>query len=126
MSAYPIGSARRVSFGMTGSQKYRNKPTEADGIRFDSKKEAARWQALQLLERNGEVRNIRRQVPYKLEVAGKLICRYKADFVYEALRGLQAPEWHEVVEDVKGVRTPIYMLKKKLMRACLGIEIIES
>lgn len=118
--------ARKVTFGMNPGQKYRNKPTVVDGIRFDSKKEAARWMQLQLLQSNGEVRNIQRQVAFKIEVGGKLICRYKADFVYEACRGLQAPAWVQVVEDVKGVKTPIYTLKKKLMRACHNIEIVET
>ena len=123
MSAYPIGSARKVSFGMKPGQKYRNKPTIVDGIRFASKKEAARWQQLLLLERNGEVRNIQLQVEYRLEIAGKLICKYRADFVYDLkTRG----EWERQVEDVKGVRTPVYGLKKKLMRALLGIEIREA
>lgn len=122
--------SRVISFGMGRNitPKYRNKPTEVDGIKFPSKKEANRWKQLQLLEKNGEVRNIRRQVEYRLEVAGRLICKYRADFVYEELRSevKVGGVWLEVVEDVKGFSTPIYVLKKKLMRACLGIEIREA
>lgn len=115
---------RKISFGTSGNQKFRNKPTIVDGIRFPSKKEAQRWKDLLLLQANGEVRNIRRQVEYRLEVLGMLICKYRADFVYDELR---ASVWtDEIVEDVKGYRTPEYRLKRKLMKACLGIEIRET
>lgn len=115
---------RKISFGTSGNQKFRNKPTIVDGIRFPSKKEAQRWRDLLLLQANGEVRNIRRQVEYRLEVLGMLICKYRADFVYDELR---ASVWtDEIVEDVKGYRTPEYRLKRKLMKACLGIEIRET
>jgi hypothetical protein len=72
---------------------------------------------------NGELRDIRLQVSYRLEFNGVLICRYHADFVYEErTKGA----WAEVVEDVKGFKTPAYKLKKKLMRACHNIEIRET
>lgn len=125
MSSIARSVGRIVAFG-TGRNtvpKYRNRPTVVDGIRFDSKKEANRWKQLCLLEANREVRNIRRQVAYPIRVDGKLICRYRADFVYEELRDGQ---WLEVVEDTKGVPTPVYSLKKKLMAACLGIKIRET
>jgi hypothetical protein len=104
-------------------RKYRNKPTVSAGIKFDSKKEAQRHQQLLLLERNGELRNLRLQVSYNLVVEGKLIAKYRADFVYEELR---KGVWLPVVEDVKGVRTPVYRLKKILLRAIYGIEIRET
>lgn len=104
-------------------RKYRNKPTTFAGIQFDSKREASRYQALRLLERNGEVRNIRRQVTYNLVVEGKLVCKYRADFVYEELR---KGVWAEVVEDVKGYRTPMYRLKKKLLKAIYGFDVRET
>lgn len=114
---------RKVMFGMAGNQKYRNKPTVVQGVKFASKKEAKRWVDLQMLEAAQRVRNIRRQAEYRLEVAGFLICKYRADFVFDELL---AGAWVEVVEDVKGYRTPEYRFKKKLMRACHGIEIRES
>lgn len=112
---------RIVRFG--SKPKYRNKKSEADGFTFASKKERDRYLALKLLERNGEVRHIRLQHPYRLVVAGILICKYQADFVYEERRG---DVWSEVTEDVKGFRTPTYKLKKKLMKALTGIEIRET
>jgi hypothetical protein len=100
--------------------KYRNVRTEVDGITFDSKKEATRYGVLRLMEAGGFIRNLRLQVPYAIKVNGVKVCTYKADFVYEEKfhNG-----WKEIVEDTKGVMTPVYRLKKKLMRAALGIEI---
>lgn len=102
--------------------KYRNVKTEAGGIVFDSAKEAARWQELQILERAGEIKDLVRQHRFDLRVNGELICFYKADFVYrEKLR-----DWSVVVEDVKGVKTQAYTLKKKLMHAIYKIFIRET
>jgi hypothetical protein len=114
---------RLVTFGTSGSQKYRAKPTEADGIKFASKKEAKRWQDLNLLQSQNLIRDLKRQVTFKLEVGGRLICRYIADFTYEEYAHGQ---WTKRVEDVKGYPTPVYRLKKKLMLACMGIDIMES
>jgi hypothetical protein len=108
--------------------KYRNVKTLRGGIKFDSMKEADRYTQLKLLERNGEVRNIALQVKYRCEVNGVWICTYKADFTYqERVRAKNGSvSWVDVVEDVKGYRTPVYRLKKKLMLACHGIKIRES
>lgn len=101
--------------------KYHNVPTVVDGIRFDSKKEAHRWSELKLLQRAGQISDLRRQVRHDLVVNGIKICAYVADFTYT-----DEAAHRPVVEDVKGgIRTREYILKKKLMRACLGIEITE-
>ena len=105
---------------------------------FDSRKEEARYGELLLLQRAGKISELRRQVPFELIPAqrepdtkgprggvmrGKTIehaVKYVADFVYydhEAGR--------DVVEDVKGVRTPEYILKRKLMLWRYGIRIKE-
>lgn len=101
--------------------KYGAKPVVIDGHRFPSRKEARRYGELKLLERGGKIKDLRLQVSYDLEVNGMHICRFIADFVY----------WHvgnnrEYVEDAKGFKTDVYRLKRKLMRACLGIEILET
>lgn len=105
--------------------KYGNRKITRDGETFDSIKEFRRYCELSLLERAGEITNLRRQVPYELlpsqRVAGKVVeraCTYKADFVYRE-NGL------EVVEDVKGFRTPEYKLKRKMMLYFHGIQIRE-
>ena len=103
-------------------QKFRNvKVTDADGITHDSRKEYRRWCELELRERAGEIRSLRRQVPYALVVNGVLVCSYVADFVFvegEATR----------VEDCKSPPTrklAAYRIKRKLMAAIHDIEITE-
>lgn len=103
-------------------RKYGNAPCEWNGHKFHSKKEMRRAKQLALLESFGEVRNIRYQVRFDLVVNGHKVCAYVADFVFEELR---RKAWAPVVEDVKGVRTAVYSLKKKLMLACHGIQVRE-
>ena len=105
--------------------KYRNKKTIVDGILFDSRKEAARWAALRLMEKAGLISDLRRQVPFILIPSqkrdGRTVerpCIYKADFVYQQ-------DGAEIVEDVKGLRTPEYIIKRKLMLWEFGIVINE-
>jgi hypothetical protein len=100
--------------------KYGNKKTVVDGITFDSKKEAARYQELKLMERAGVVKGLSLQRRFRLEVNGIKVCDYVSDFHY-----FDMEKGDCVTEDVKGVKTPIYNLKKKLMWACYGIEIQE-
>lgn len=100
--------------------KYHAKPTVVDGRRFASRKEAARYCELRLLERAGQIRDLQTQVPFELipKTRHGRAVRYVADFVYwEGER--------KIVEDAKGVRTPVYKLKKRLMAELLGIEITE-
>jgi len=96
--------------------KYGNIKSEVDGIRFDSKLEARRYCVLKLLQQAGQISDLKLQVPYKLEINGSLVCKYVADFVYQE-------NGQMVVEDSKGVETPEFKLKKKLMKAIHGIEI---
>lgn len=106
--------------------KYNSKKTVVDGQKFDSKKEARRYQELLLLEKAGEIKNLCRQVKFVLipsqrDENGKVVereCSYKADFTYE--EGIKT-----VVEDVKGYRTKEYIIKRKLMLYQFGIRIRE-
>lgn len=91
--------------------KYNNVKTEVDGIRFDSKAEARRYAELMLLKIGGKVSNLELQPRYDIIIGGKYIAHYKADFRYLDDQGCQ------IIEDVKGVKTPIYRLKKKLVEA---------
>jgi hypothetical protein len=110
-------------YGMRSQRKFNNVPTRVGDRLFASRKEAGRFDQLKLLEKNGEVRDILCQVPFKLEINGRHICRYIADFTYvEKRNGI----WAEVVEDVKGYKTAMYRLKKKLMKAIHGIEVRET
>jgi hypothetical protein len=113
---------RSTNLGRAGG-KHGNVRVVVDGIKFASKREAARYQALKLLERAGRVRNLRLQVTYRFVVNGMHVCSYRADFVYEELVGVA---WAEVVDDAKGYPNDVYPIKKKLMLACFGITVRES
>ncbi len=119
--------------------KYHNKITYVDGIKFDSQKEASYYCYLRQMEKDGKIRDLRLQVEYELlpKIIGERLKQlktktktvrytkqsavvYRADFVYiDNETGL------EEVIDVKGRKTKEYILKKKMMLALLGIEIIE-
>jgi hypothetical protein len=108
---------------ITGKTKRRSKygsvRTKVDGITFDSKKESARWCELKLLERAGDITQLVRQPEFQFLLHGKVMFRYIADFSYSTQIGKR------VVEDVKGVRTKEYRLKKKLIEELHGIIITE-
>jgi len=97
--------------------KYRNIKTVVDGITFDSIKESVRYRQLMLLQRAGKIHHLELQARFDLDVNGMRICFYKADFVYNDESG------RCVVEDVKGILTPVFRLKYKLMKAIHGIDI---
>jgi hypothetical protein len=99
--------------------KYRARKTEVDGIIFDSGREAARYQELRLLEKAGEISNLELQVKFSLDIEGVHICSYEADFCYNE-------KGQVIVEDSKGVRTPSYRIKAKLMWALYRIRIRET
>lgn len=102
--------------------KYGNKRAEAhDGSTFASKKERDRYNELDLLRRAGYITKLDLQVRYPLVVKKVRIGVYVADFVY-----VEKDKVGRVVEDVKGFRTPLYQMKKRLMKALYGVEIRES
>ena len=90
--------------------KYNNVKIEIDGFKFDSKKEAKRYGELKLLVMGGEVFNLELQPKFPCVVNGVKVCTYIADFRYSARGG-------DVIEDVKGMKTRVYRLKKKLVEA---------
>jgi hypothetical protein len=102
--------------------KYRNIKTVIDGITFDSKREANRYAELKLLQKAGEIWHLELQPEFLIEVNGQKICKYRADFSY----WLSETATHGfVVEDAKGVKTPAYRLKKKLVKAIHGVDVKE-
>ena len=102
--------------------KYGNRKVTVDGITFDSRKEATRWQELRLLERAGEIHSLCRQFRFTLipKQEGERACYYIADFCYIDSRTNQY-----IVEDAKGYKTPEYRIKRKLMLYVHGIRIRE-
>ena len=104
--------------------KYGNKKTVVDGIKFDSKWESQRYLYLKSLERAGRVKNLELQPRFIITVNGQKICTYVADFQYD--KESKDGEWEHIIEDAKGVETPEFKLKKKLMKAVHNIEIFLS
>lgn len=113
-----------------GASKYSNRKIEIDGIMFDSKKEAKVYGELQILVKAGEIKGFDRQVSFELIPAqydlvdwkNKCVEKavtYKADFVVEHNDGEKS------VIDAKGMRTPIYIIKRKLMRSVHKLNIKE-
>lgn len=113
--------ASRARWGR--KNKYGAKPVVDSGQRFDSTGEFKRWCELKLLERAGEIKDLQRQVRYKLIVSEIPICDYVADFAYyEQVMGQPVCF---IVEDFKSpaTTTPIFGIKRKLMKACHGIDV---
>ena len=120
--------------------KYFAKAIKADGEVFDSKKEYLRYKELELLERAGEITELRRQVRYLLipsqfdmvtdehgrrkRICVERECNYIADFVYRDKRG------NLVVEDCKGYKKgaayALFVIKRKLMYEKFQIKIKET
>ena len=107
--------------------KYHSKKVLIDGEKYDSKKEFNRFCELLLLERAGEIQNLKRQVRFELipsqkdTETGKVVERpvtYIADFVYDQ-------DGQTIVEDVKGFKTKEYILKRKMLLWSKGIRIKE-
>lgn len=129
-------NANSIRLSTRNTNKYHAKKTVVDGITFDSSKEAHRYQELKMLEKAGEISDLRMQVEYVLIpeqrepytigkrggiTKGKVIerkCSYVADFVYKE-------NGETVVEDVKGMRLQDYKIKRKLMLYLNGIRIRE-
>lgn len=133
--------AKRQIIEQTGGKKmpkpskYRNVKTVVDGVTFDSAKEARRYTELMLLLRTEQIRNLRLQPEYTLieqyrkPENGELVraMRYRADFSYER-RTVDAwgyERWLPTVEDVKGMKTSEYKLKRKQFRDKYGFDITE-
>lgn len=102
--------------------KYRAVATTLDGVRFHSKREAARYAELRLLEKAGEIKELELQPKFPLYVCrrqnGELIqfAIYQADFRYR-----EGKDGVLIVEDVKGVRTQAFSLKKRAFEAQYGM-----
>lgn len=105
-------------------RKYGNRPAERDGMWFDSQKELKRYAQLQILQKAGEIADLRVHPRFPLAVNGVKLGEYEADFAYR--RGDE-----EVIEDCKGYRSRqdaayrLFLLKARLVKALYGIEVQE-
>jgi len=100
--------------------KYKNVKKIVDNIEFHSTKEANRYIQLKILFRAGEIFDLAIQPEFPFYIDGKKIFTYKADFSYTEKTGATT------VEDVKGMKTPLYRLKRKLTEAQHKIRITET
>ena len=114
-----------MKYSIFKENKYHNKKCEYNGIKFDSIKERNYYIKLEYLQRAGEITELKRQVEFvlietfKLEDKTYRKTKYIADFTYKDKNG----KYHVV--DTKGIKTDVYLLKKKLMAWKYGIEIEE-
>lgn len=98
--------------------KYGARKTVLDGITFDSQREAQRYATLKLLARSGDYADLKLQPRYPLMVGGVKIADYVADFEYrDTVTGAT------ITEDVKGVETAVFKLKRKFFEAQYGRKI---
>lgn len=106
--------------------KYGAVKTQIDGITFASKREAARYVELKQLEKIGQISELSLQPKFELlpsmVLDGKKhrAISYIADFKYVDHLG------NSVIEDVKGMKTREYQLKRRLMKYMHGIEVKET
>lgn len=100
------------------SRKFGNEPTVVDGILFDSKLESKRYGELKLLKMAGQIIDLEIHKNWFLHVHGVRIGYYESDFSYQE-------KGRTVIEDCKGVATPLYRWKAKHVAAEYGIKIRE-
>lgn len=127
----------KLGMAQDKSRKYHNQPDNRGKIKFDSKKEARRYDELMLLLQAGEIRKLRLQAQYTLQEGyttpeGERVraIRYVADFAYERATAPDvtgAVHWLPVVEDVKSraTKTETYKIKAKLLKERFGLTITE-
>jgi len=109
--------------------KYNNRPCQVGNDKYRSHRERDRHQALLLLQKAGRIAGLVREVPFQLALGVKIEgesrrrppVRYVADFVYSDVKAGRV-----VVEDAKGMQTPLYRLKKHLMATVHGIHVQEA
>lgn len=104
------GKKWRTSVGRNSASKMGNARVFFDNFWFMSQREADRWQELKLLQTAGHIKELRRQVPYKLTSHDQFICRYVADYEY-------VEDGKLVVEDSKGFQTAVFKIKWKMLQA---------
>lgn len=116
-----------MGIGIKKQSKYHNQPITVDGIRFDGKNEMRRFNFLKLMEKAGEISNLRYHVKFELipqitreeivhlKTKDKVVTKvvqsaryYEADFVYLNKQG------EEIVEDFKGQETDLFKFKAAL------------
>ena len=96
--------------------KYKAVKVNIDGITFDSKAEAHRYSELKIMQAGRLIYDLELQPEFHHMINGQKMFTYRADFKY-------IEHGRDVIEDVKGVCTPIFNLKRRIIQAEFGIEI---
>ena len=96
--------------------KLHAKKTRLDGYVFDSGAESRRYAYLRLLEKAGQINALEVHPRFPISINGKLICNAFLDFKYFCIDG-------PIYEDVKGCKTALSSLKKKMVEAEYGIKV---
>ena len=104
---------------MIRKNKYNARKTQMGGITFDSVREAQRYLDLCVLERARDIQDLEIKPVYRISHKGEPICKYIPDFRYKQ-------DGKIIIEDVKGIRTDVYKLKRKMMKVYFGIDILET
>lgn len=111
---------RRSKFGVFMDAEGKARRT-VDGRLFASQKEADRYVVLREAQADGEITDLKVQgAGYALICGGARVATYIPDFTYYDADG------NFVVEDCKGVRTPLYKLKARMVKALYHITILET
>ena len=118
--------------------KYGARKTERDGVVFDSAKESRKVGQWQQLERLGKIADLVLQPEFPIVVTDKRtqqqvkVAVYRADAAWTVVDPAFAPPGHgvgdRVIADVKSEATaknPVYRLKKKLVAALHGVDVVE-
>jgi|ERR1035441_4192632 hypothetical protein len=117
----PMKERIRKAYCLSQPMRSKYGAKRTDG--YASGREALRAAELRILERAGKIGPFNEQVPYTLLPATAEFpraLRYIADFTY-----VDRETGEVVIEDAKGVRTPVFKLKKRLMKQLLGVDITE-
>lgn len=123
--ARPKGSTNKVLAAVsTRKGKYNAKGEHVDGHWFASGAEAKRYLQLVAMAEQEKISRLELQPSYQIMVKGKHIANYRADFRYAVLTD-SGSIGGIVVEDVKGMVTDVYTMKKKLVEALYELEINE-
>jgi hypothetical protein len=118
------GTAGRVGKAGARRGKYNAAGERIDGIFFHSKAEGVRYLQLKAMQERGEIESLILQPSYECVVKNQKITTYRSDFKYDVIDD-RGHTIKTVVEDVKGMVTDIYKIKKKLVEACFDVKIIE-
>ena len=109
------------TFKVSKRGKYNNQGRREDGHWFHSGAEADRYLQLKLLAKAGVLTQLKLQPSFSIQIKGVQICVYKADFSYKWTT--PAGQTVHVIEDVKGMETDVFKLKKKMAEAMHSVHI---